>query len=114
MQKACTLKKVALTPVIGREEKGLLQKAVEWQPTVKHAVGTLYLPEGKLGNIPAPGSGPTVLTFLPSPQHDGNRAALFLSKGISFYSDSPGNIPAALLVEAYELGGCWISEPWSR
>lgn len=45
-----------------------------------------------MGNIPAAGSGPTVLPFLLSLQHDGNCAALLFSEGISFYNESSGNI----------------------
>lgn len=72
---------------------GCFRRPAGWQPPVKHASGTLSPQEGKTANIPAPGSGPMVLPFLLSPQHDGKCAALLLSKGISFYNKSPGNIP---------------------
>jgi len=71
-----------------------------------------YPAELKLGNIPVPGNDSTVLTFLSSPQHDGNCAALFLSEGISFYSKSSGNSLAILLVEVCKAERLLDSELW--
>ena len=65
-----------------------------------------------MGNIPVPGSGSTVLTFLSTPQHDGNCAALFLSGDISFYYKSSGSILAIPLVEASKAEKLLDSELW--